>query len=215
MNPRYSLLVPAAALAAALLVPAPAARAHCDSVDGPVVADAKAALAKGDVAPVLKWISAKQEADVREVFARTLAVRRLGADAQTVADTSFFETLVRLHRETEGAPYTGLKPAGNQPMFIGKLDGALSSGSVDNFAKLVGEHAAAGVRSRFAKAFEAKKKADATPADGRAYVAAYVDLMHYTEAVVEAVHAEGGHAAHAEGGAPHSAEAKAAGHTCD
>lgn len=206
MRSRNAFLVPAAALAAALLLHAPAASAHCDSVDGPVVLDAKAALAKADVAPVLKWVSAKQEPAVREAFARTLAVRKLGADAQLVADTSFFETLVRLHRETEGAPYTGLKPSGGQPMFIGKLDGALASGSVDDFAKLVGEHAAAGVKTRFAKAFEAKKKAEATPADGRAYVAAYVDLMHYTEAVVAAVHAEGGHAGHAEGG-----EAKAAG----
>ena len=214
MNLRTPHFLPAAALAATLLLQATPARAHCDSVDGPVVVDAKAALAKGDVAPVLKWISAKQESDVREAFVRTVAVRKLGADAQLVADTAFFETLVRLHRETEGAPYTGLKPAGGQPMFIGKLDGALSSGSVDEFAKLVGEHAAAGVRNRFTKAFEAKKKADATPADGRAYVAAYVDLMHYTGAVVAAVHAEAGHAP-AEGGAPHATGAKATGHTCD
>ena len=186
MNTRPSLLVPAAALAAALLLPAPAAQAHCDSVDGPVVLDARAALAKGDVAPILKWISAKQEPAVREAFARTLTVRKLGADAQLVADTSFFETLVRLHRETEGAPYTGLKPSGGQPMFIGKLAGALASGSVDDFAKLVGEHAAAGVKTRFAKAFEAKKKAEATPADGRAYVAAYVDFIHYAEGIHQA-----------------------------
>lgn len=208
MNPRPFLLVSAAALAAALLVPAPAARAHCDSIDGPVVVDAKAALAKGDVAAVLKWISAKQEGEVREAFRRSLAVRKLGADAQQLADTAFFETLVRLHRETEGAPYTGLKAGGNQPMFIGRLEGALASGSVDEFAKMVGEHAASGIKSRFARAFEARKKAEATPTDGRAYVAAYVDVMHYTKAVVEAVHAESGHAHGA-------AEAKPAGHTCD
>jgi len=207
MNRKTAFLVPAA-LAVALLLPAPAARAHCDSVDGPVVVDAKAALAKGDVGPVLKWISAAQETEVRDSFQRTLAVRKLGPDAQKVADTSFFETLVRLHRETEGAPYTGLKPGGDQPMFIGKLEGALAAGSVDDFAKMVGDHAAAGVKERFAKAFEAKKKAEASPADGRAYVAAYVELMHYTKAVVEAVHAGGGHA---HGAAP----AKAAGHNCD
>jgi len=208
MNLRPTFLLPAAALAAALLLPAPAARAHCDSVEGPVVVDARAALAKGDVAGVLKWISAKQEPEVREAFRRALAVRKLGADAQQVADTSFFETVVRLHRQTEGAPYTGLKQGGNEPMFIGKLEGALSSGSVDDFAKLVGEHAATGVRKRFVKAFEAKKNAETTPDVGRAYVAAYVDLMHYTKAVVEAVHAEGGNA-HA------GAEKIAAGHKCD
>jgi hypothetical protein len=206
MNPRA--LAPAAALAAALLVSAPRAEAHCDSLTGPVVVDARSALAKGDVAPVLKWISAPQEAEVREAFRRTLAVRKLGPDAQEVADTSFFETLVRLHRETEGAPYGGLKKGGDEPAFIGRLEAALAAGSVDDFAKLVGEHAAAGIRGRFAKAHEAKKTAEGSPAAGRAYVAAYVDLMHYTKAVVEAVHAEaGGH------GAPGAA--KAGGHTCD
>ncbi len=209
MNRTTSLLVPAV-LAAALLLAAPTASAHCDSVDGPVVVDGKAALSKGDVAPVLKWVSSAQEPGIRETFRQTLAVRMLGADAQQLADRAFFETLVRLHRETEGAPYTGLKTGAGQPAFIGVLDTALASGSVDDFAGLVGEHAAAGVKAKFAKALEAKKKAEGTPAEGRTYVAAYVDLMHYTEAVVEAVHAE----TRAEA-APHGAGPKGAGHSCD
>ncbi|MBI5444438.1 MAG: hypothetical protein HY900_24910 [Deltaproteobacteria bacterium] len=200
----------AAALAAALLVPAPAAEAHCDSVEGPVVVDAKAALGKADVAPILKWISASQEPEVRAAFQRTLTVRKLGAEAQDLADTAFFETLVRLHRQTEGFPYTGLKKGGNEPMFIGRLEAALSSGSVDEFAKLVGEHAAAGIKARFATALEARKKAGGTPIEGRDWVASYVDLMHYTKAIVEAVHAEsGGH------GKPDGAAPKASGHSCD
>ncbi len=200
----------AAALAAALLFPAAPAAAHCDSVEGPVVVDAKAALAKGDVALVLKWISAAQEPAVRDAFGKTLAVRKLGAEAREVADTAFFETLVRLHRETEGAAYTGLKSGVKEPAFIGQLESALGSGSVDAFAKMVGEHAAAKVKEKFAVALEAKKKVDVSPADGRAYVAAYVDLMHSTKAIVEAVH---GGSAHTAPAAPHAA--KAAGHTCD
>ncbi len=210
MNSNRTLIFTAAALAATLLFPATSAEAHCDSVEGPVVVDAKAALAKGDVAPILKWISEAQEPAVREAFRRTLSVRTLSADAKELADTAFFETLVRLHRETEGAAYTGLKRGVKEPAFIGSLESALSSGSVDSFARLVGDHAAARVKEKFATALEAKKKADKSPAEGRAYVATYVDLMHSTKAIVEAVH--GGAGAHA---APHSAGAKAPGHTCD
>lgn len=210
MKKPTALTLTAAALAAALVLAAPAAEAHCDSVDGPVVVDAKAALARGDVAPVLKWVSAAQEAEVRDAFRRSLEVRKLGAEAQQLADTAFFETLVRLHRETEGAAYTGLKKGVKEPAFIGSLESALASGSVDGFAKLVGEHAAAKVKEKFAVALEAKTKADASPADGRAYVAAYVDLMHSTKAIVEAVH--GGSAGHA---APTAHGPKAPGHTCD
>ena len=119
------------------------------------------------------------------------------------ADTAFFETLVRLHRETEGFPYTGLKKGGNEPAFIGQLESALAAGTVDDFARLVGEHSAAGIKAKFAKALEAKKRADGTPVEGRAYVVAYVDLMHYTKAIVEAVHASAG-----TPGAPHGAGPK-------
>jgi len=210
MRQRTSLILTGAALAAALLVTAPRAQAHCDSVEGPVVVDAKAALGKGDVAPILKWISAAQEPSVRDAFQKTLAVRKLGPEAQQLADTAFFETLVRLHRETEGAAYTGLKRGVKEPAFIGNLESALASGSVDGFAKLVGEHAAAKVKEKFAIALAAKAKVDASPADGRTYVAAYVDLMHSTKAIVEAVH--GGSAGHA---APQAAGPKVSGHTCD
>lgn len=210
MRQSPSLTLTGAALAAALVLAAPAADAHCDSVDGPVVVDAKAAIGNGDVSPVLKWISAAQEPEVRASFQKTLAVRKLGTEARELADTAFFETLVRLHRETEGASYTGLKRGVKEPPFIGSLESALASGSVDGFAKLVGEHAAAKVREKFAIALEAKTKADASAADGRAYVAAYVDLMHSTKAIVEAVHAgPGGHVA------PQAAGPKAPGHTCD
>ena len=42
-------------LAMLSLVSTPAS-AHCDTMDGPVVAAARAALQAGDVTPVLKWI---------------------------------------------------------------------------------------------------------------------------------------------------------------
>ena len=79
-----------------------AARAHCDTLDGPVVADAKAALQKGDVEPVLKWVRADDEKEIREAFAKTLKVRGLGDDSRDLADYHFFETLVRSHRAGEG-----------------------------------------------------------------------------------------------------------------
>jgi hypothetical protein len=60
--------------------------AHCDALDGPVVLAAKAALQKGDVTPVLKWIKPADEDQVRAAFARTLKVRGLGDEARDLAD---------------------------------------------------------------------------------------------------------------------------------
>src|SRR5512134_2307776 len=92
----------ALSLLGAALALAPGAFSHCDTLDGPVVADAKAALEKGNVAAVLKWVRADDEAAIREAFATTLKVRGLGAEARDLADRHFFETLVRIHRESEG-----------------------------------------------------------------------------------------------------------------
>jgi hypothetical protein len=169
------------------------ALAHCDTLDGPVVADARSALGKGEVTPVLKWVKADDEPEIRDAFARAVAVRKLGPEAQQLADTFFFETLVRVHRAGEGAPFTGLKPAGSVEPPIAAADQALADGSVEKLAQKIAEHATAGVRERFARALAAKKHAGESVAAGREYVEAYVTYVHYVEAVVQAVHAEAHH----------------------
>ena len=85
---------------------------HCDTLDGPVVLAAKAALANDTVNLILPWAPKAAEAEIKEAFEKTLTARKLGKEAKEVADYWFFETVVRLHRAGEGAPYTGLKPAG-------------------------------------------------------------------------------------------------------
>lgn len=173
--------------------------AHCDSLDGPVVLDARAALEKKDITPVLKWVRAEDESPIREAFNRAIAVRQLGPEAKQLADTWFFETVVRVHREGEGAPYTGLKPAGGILPSIQEADRALESGSIDDLAKTVGQHAAQGLRERFAHAVQAKTHAADGPEAGREFVEAYVHYIHYVEALAEVVHDTGHH----EGGDRH------------
>lgn len=85
---------------------------HCDSLDGPVVTAARGALDRDDVEIVLPYVPAAAEGEVRDVFGVVVKARTQGPEARWVADRHFFETVVRLHRAGEGAPYTGLKPAG-------------------------------------------------------------------------------------------------------
>src|SRR5512147_928885 len=66
-----------------------AARAHCDTLDGPVVKTARTALETGKVNPVLAWVRSQDEAEVKAAFGRALAVRKLGPQARELADTSF------------------------------------------------------------------------------------------------------------------------------
>lgn len=178
--------------ALALLLPG-LAWAHCDALDGPVVVEAWAALEANDVTPLLKWVRAQDEAEIREAFARTVAVRKLGAEAKKVADTYFFETLVRIHRAGEGAPYSGLKPAGMiDPSFV-KADRVLEGGSVDELAASISAHAGEGLRERHARATEARKHANDSVEAGRKYVEAYVDYIHYVEGISNLIHGTAHH----------------------
>jgi hypothetical protein len=156
------------------------ASAHCDTLDGPVVMTAKAALDKGDVTPVLKWVRKEDEKEIREQFKKTLTVRAKGPEAKELADMYFFETLVRIHRAGEEAPYTGLKSEPAEPI-IQAADKALEIGSADTLVKYVNEAVATGIRERFNRVKEAKKHADESVEAGREFVEAYVDFTHYVE----------------------------------
>lgn len=157
------------------------ALAHCDSLDGPVVADARRALAARDVTSVLKWIPAAEEAEIRSAFDMTLAVRGESDVARTVADRYFFETLVRVHRAAEGEGFTGLKPAGSVAPAIAAADQALQSGDVGALADQLATAIRHGVETRFAEAWERRQGAEDSVEQGRAYVAAYVQFTHFAE----------------------------------
>ena len=168
------------------------AYAHCDTMSGPVVNTARMALERGDVTPVLKWVRKKDEDEIKEQFQKTLAARKQGKEAKELADRYFFETLVRIHRAGEGAPYTGLKSEPVEPI-IQTADKALDTGSADQLVKHVTEAMAAGIRERFNRVKEAKKHADENVEKGREFVEAYVIFTHYVERLHMDVAAGGEH----------------------
>jgi hypothetical protein len=184
---------------AALLVAvgaAPRARAHCDALDGPVVKDARLALESGRVAVVLKWIAPEKESELREAFRQALVVRGPGGEARALADRYFFETLVRIHREGEGAPFTGLKPAGQVDPAIAAADQALASGSVEALARRIAGEAERGLRERFERAVASRRRSDENVELGRQAVAAYVEYVHYAERLLAAARTAPAHHDH-------------------
>jgi hypothetical protein len=131
-------------------------------------------------------------------FTAAVAVRGGGPEARSLADRFFFETLVRVHRQGEGAPYTGLQPAGAEvEPGIAASDRALETGSVDALVTLAGREVEDGLRKRFMRVEQMKKRAGESVAAGREYVAAYVAFIHYAEGVMKAAAGPAGHAGHA------------------
>jgi len=158
------------------------ASAHCDGLDGPVVTAARQALNTGDVKFVLIWVRKEDEREITLAFSRAMAVRRLGSSAKELADLYFFETLVRVHRAGEGAPYTGLQPAGRDlGPAIPAADHALDIADSGPLLTLLKDAMNAGLSERFHQTLEAKRHATDDVEAGRRYVAAYVQFIHYVE----------------------------------
>lgn len=205
MGRRLRRFALAATVVLALVSVSSTASAHCDTLNGPVVASARLALQKGDVTPALKWVKPGDEAEIRSAFEQALAVRQAGPQARDLADRYFFETLVRVHRQGEGAPYTGLKPSTGLDPAVEGADKAIEDGSIDQVIRLVTGDIAAGIRRRFTRVVEARKRSDESVEAGREFVEAYVEYVHY----VENLHltAAGNVPHHAEGGTLASAGA--------
>jgi hypothetical protein len=155
--------------------------AHCDTLDGPVVAAARKALDTGNANHVLVWVQPRDEAEIRAALDKARTVRKGGAEARSLADTYFFETLVRVHRAGEGADYTGLKPAGRIEPPVAVADKAIESGRLQPLGKLVSERIEKGLHAHFDAVMAKKKYAPDDVAAGREYASAYVEFVHYAE----------------------------------
>ncbi len=174
--------------------------AHCDGMDGPVVKAAQTALQSSNVNLVLPWVRKEDEQLVRQAFERTLEVRKLSSTARELADQYFFETIVRIHRAGEGAPYTGLMPAGRDlGPAIPAADRATESGSSKEVEKLLSETLAHGVHEHF-KMLMSTRGFDKNNVDaGREYVQQYVPWVHYVNGAYEAAAGKCAHHGDEEG----------------
>jgi hypothetical protein len=196
MKTSKTLLITLSVLAFISIIYVGNASAHCDTLDGPVVATARTALNKGDVTPLLKWVRPEKEKQIKDAFQKTLAMRAKGTDVKELAEMYFFETLVRIHREGEGAPYTGLKPGEAVDPAVALADKALENGNVDKLVNVLSNAMANGIRKRFQHVREAQNHADDSVAAGREFVESYVIFTHYVEGLHGLI--KGGAAHHGE-----------------
>jgi hypothetical protein len=173
------------------------ASAHCDSYDGPVIKDAEKALETNNVNLVLKWVTKEQEKEITTLFQKTYQLRNGDKGVYEIVEKHFFETLVRLHRETEGAPYTGLKPAGTTKQIIQMTDKALKENSVEDFLLKLNNHIDKVVREKYEKVSKLDKVKNNSVEEGREFVTAYVDYTHTVEAIHDIIeHGSGSHSGH-------------------
>lgn len=170
------------------------ASAHCDSFDGPALIDAAKALETNNVELIKKWILAEDEAVVVPLFHKTYSLKDGDAEVYEIVKTHFYETFVRLHREMEGATFTGLKPAGTTAHITVMSDKALENGNFEGLLAALNKHVNGQLTEKYEKTAALYRVKDRSVEDGRAYVAAYVDYTHAVEAVHDIL--DGGHHNH-------------------
>ncbi len=159
------------------------ASAHCDGMDGPVIVTAKSAIENRDVTPLLKWVPENSEQTIKDAFAQTLKERASGKESVDVVDNRFFATLVKVHREAEGASFTGIKPAGQIEPIVLEADAALKNKNVDHLAEQIAKKVELAIRDKFEKAAHSEEYAEQSVSQGREYVSNYIQYVHFVEGI--------------------------------
>lgn len=177
---------------------------HCDTMDGPVVTAAKRALETGNVNLILPWAPKETEDEIKKAFKKILTARKLGKEAKEVADYWFFETVVRLHRAGEGAPYTGLKPAGlDWGPVVPRAEKAIEKGDAKEVIDFLSHAVEEELQERFRHAM-AKKRYDENNVDAaREFVQAMLGFVLFSHHLYTKIKGGGEHAEEETGGHKH------------
>ena len=167
--------------------------AHCDTMEGPLVLDAKNAINQNNVNIVLKWVPAANETEIRDAFNQMMRVRVLSGDAKDLAEKYFFDTLVRIHRNAEGVAFTGVKPLGTPiDKKVKAADKSIEVGNLSPMKGMIAKDGMPELAERFEKVLSQKNFDVNNVEAGREYIEAYVQFFKFAEGEVEG-HAAKGH----------------------
>lgn len=156
--------------------------AHCDTMDGPLIKDARQAIAQNNINYVLKWVSSQNEAEIKDAFRLMMKVRESGPEGKELAEKYFFETLVRIHRSGEGVPYTGIKPSGTPvDEKIMAADKSIETGNLTPLAAGISKDKLHELTIRFDKVMSLKNFDVNDVEAGREYIEAYVRFFKFAE----------------------------------
>jgi hypothetical protein len=151
-----------------------------DITNGPVMDAAKMALDTGNVNYILIWVPEASENKLKNLFEKTFCERRAGKDVQDIAINWYFETAKRLHRDGERTLYACMKPAGlDVSPVIPNAERAFKTGNSEELTGIIPKTMEDDFRHRFYHVMEKKNYDVNNVADGRAYVAAFIDFIVY------------------------------------
>ena len=178
------------------------ASAHCDTMEGPTVADGFKAMDTNNINYVLKWVQPKYEKEITEKFNLSMKVKDLSPSAKVLAEQYFFSELVRVHRAGENAPFDGLKPYGTPiDEKVKAADKSIEVGNLSPLEGLLEKEKMPELKERFERVMSLKNFDVNNVEAGREYIEAYVMFFKFAEGEEEHHGAVEGHGAVASHGA--------------
>ena len=178
------------------------ASAHCDTMEGPTVADGFKAMDTNNINYVLKWVQPKYEKEITEKFNLSMKVKDLSPNAKVLAEQYFFSELVRVHRAGENAPFDGLKPYGTPiDEKVKAADKSIEVGNLSPLEGLLEKEKMPELKERFERVMSLKNFDVNNVEAGREYIEAYVMFFKFAEGEEEHHGAVEGHGAVAIHGA--------------
>ena len=177
------------------------ASAHCDTMEGPTVADGFKAMDTNNINYVLKWVQPKYEKEITEKFNLSMKVKDLSPNAKVLAEQYFFSELVRVHRAGENAPFDGLKPYGTPiDEKVKAADKSIEVGNLSPMEGLLEKEKMPELKERFERVMALKNFDVNNVEAGREYIEAYVMFFKFAEGEEEHHGAAEGHGAVASHG---------------
>ena len=178
------------------------ASAHCDTMEGPTVADGFKAMDTNNINYVLKWVQPKYEKEITEKFNLSMKVKDLSPNAKVLAEQYFFSELVRVHRACENAHFDGLKPYGTPiDEKVKAADKSIEVGNLSPLEGLLEKEKMPELKERFERVMSLKNFDVNNVEAGREYIEAYVMFFKFAEGEEEHHGAVEGHGAVASHGA--------------
>ena len=111
-----------------------------------------------------------------------------------VADYWLYETVVRLHREGEGAPYTGLKPTGlDWGPVVPRAEKAIEKGDPKEVINFITHTVQEELEERFQRVMDKKKFDVDNVVAAREYVQAELGFVLFSHGLYAAITGKGEH----------------------
>lgn len=185
MKKIFKKLLGVTAVGAGLFLANPmTAEAHCDTEQGPVYDALQTSLEERSFDYIAHWVPEADEAELKTYFERTMSVKNKTKDAEIndLADDYLFENFVRIHRTSEGAPYTGISHEPVDPG-VAAADESIEQESLAPLeeAGFVTDDNREHVEEVFTDLLETKIFETGDTEAGRAYVENYVTFTHLFE----------------------------------